>query len=228
MINNHRAKTVLGVFHNREHAEAAISELNSQGFDAQDISIIMKDTEEGKEMASDTGANVAGGAVTGATTGAVVGGIAGLLTGIGAIAIPGFGGILIGGPLAAALGLTGAAATTISGAATGALAGGVIGALAGLGLQKEEAKEYEEHIREGAILLAVPTREEDKVRDIFAQHNASRVRSVVQPEDMVHKRTFSEPLYQDAQYRERFHGSMPSGIKGGRTSQKITKNKRKK
>lgn len=174
------AQLVLGVFAERENAEDAINSLKGSGFKAEDISIVMKDTGESHELAHDTGASVAEGAVSGATTGGVLGGLAGLLIGIGAITIPGIGAVLIGGPLAVALGLTGAAATTASGAVTGALAGGLVGALVGLGVPEDEAKVYEESIRGGAILVAVPTTTENdnEARRILEDNNADQIRTV--------------------------------------------------
>lgn len=174
------ADIVFGVFTEKDDAEDAIEELKDSGFDPKDISIMMKDTFEGQELASDTGTNVAEGAVSGAATGGVIGAIAGLLIGVGAITIPGLGPLLIGGPLAAALGLTGAAATTLSGAATGVLAGGLLGALMGLGIPEEDARVYERHLNEGAILVAVPVleRNEADVRDILEDNGADRVRTI--------------------------------------------------
>lgn len=176
-------KTVFGIFADREHAESAINELESKGFNTKDISIIMRDQNEAKEIHHNTGANVAGGAASGATTGAVVGGIAGLLVGIGAITIPGIGGILIGGPIATALGLTGAAASTTTGALTGALAGGLLGALVSLGVPENEAREYETSVREGGILVAVAASGTmvQEASSILEQHNASQVRSIAMP-----------------------------------------------
>lgn len=174
------ARVLLGVFEDRERVEDAIADFKSIGLDAKDISIMMKDPGEAEDVASSTGANVAGGAVSGATTGGIIGGIAGLLIGIGAIAIPGIGGLLVGGPIAAALGLSGAAASTATGALTGALAGGIVGALIGLGVPEEDARIYEERIQAGAILLAVPSPEEreEEVREIFEEHGASQIRTI--------------------------------------------------
>lgn len=173
-------KTVLGVFQERADVERAIDKFKSEGFKPEDFSIVMKDKAEAQEIGEDTGTNVVGGAMSGATTGAVVGGLAGLVAGI---ALPGLGAFLIGGPIAAALGLTGAAATTVSGAATGAVAGGLLGALMGLGLSEDEAEYYEGRVREGAILLAVPTRENqlDLVMSIFDDTNAADVKTISQP-----------------------------------------------
>ncbi|MEO6509212.1 MAG: general stress protein [Patescibacteria group bacterium] len=171
---------VIGVFSNRTNAESALEELKDTGYNAKDISIVMKDTAEAQEVASSTGSNVAGGAATGATTGGVIGALAGLLVGIGAIAIPGLGALLIGGPIAAALGLGGAAASTVSGAVTGALAGGLLGALMGLGIPEEDAKVYEQRVQAGGILVAVPARtgEGTEAREILENNGAEQIKSV--------------------------------------------------
>lgn len=172
------AQVVLGVFSDKNRATEAIGELETQGYNPKDISIVMKDEAAAHEVADSSGANVAGGAVSGATAGGVLGGLAGLLVGIGAITVPGIGALLIGGPLATALGLTGVAATTVSGALTGALAGGLVGALMGWGVPEEEAKVYEERVREGAILVAVPTMggKGRDAKDILAEYGADNIR----------------------------------------------------
>jgi uncharacterized membrane protein len=179
------SKMILGIFTDKSHAEHAVEELEGKGYNAKDISIIMRD-HKGK-VRHNRGENVAGGALSGATTGGVLGGLAGLLIGLGTIAIPGVGALLIGGPLAAALGLTGAAATTVSGAVTGALAGGLVGGLIGLGIPEEEAKYYEDRIKEGGILVAIPMRFEDRdeAKAILEEHGAEMIRVI----DMTDTRT---------------------------------------
>lgn len=176
------ARTVLGLFQDRDEVQKAIDQLESKGFNSKDISILMRDQKEAKELGNDTGANVAGGAASGAATGLVIGGIAGLLAGT---ILPGIGAILVGGPIATALGLGGAAATTVSGAATGLVAGGIIGALMGWGLTKDEAEHYETRIKEGAILLAVPAAENEVsyVTQIFDDNSATDIRTLVQAEE---------------------------------------------
>jgi len=173
-------KMVFGVFNDRTSAETAINALETEGFNPKDVSIVMQDKKEAAAISDNTGANVASGTVSGATTGAVVGGLAGLLIGLGAIAVPGIGALLIGGPIAAALGLTGATAATVSGAATGALAGGLIGALVNIGVPEEDARIYEENVKKGAILVAVPalTGEHREAAAILTENHAEQVKSI--------------------------------------------------
>lgn len=175
-------KTVVGVFLNRTDAEDVITKLSSEGYDPRDISIVMRDRGRGWEIQS---SDTVLGAVSGAIAGGVVGVLAGLLvvTGI----VPGLGTILIGGPIATALGLSGMSATTVSGAVTGALAGGLIGLLASLGMSKDEARMYEDRIREGGILIAVPITDnlEDDVREIMENYGADQVRSISTSSDFI-------------------------------------------
>lgn len=174
------SKTVLGVFTEHNDAERAINTLNREGYDPEDISIVLRDKEEAEILAEDTGSNVVEGVLSGATAGAVLGSLAGLLT---YFVLPGVGALFIGGPIAAVLGATGAVATAVSGAVTGAVAGGLIGALTNLGLTEDEARTYQEHIEEGAVLVAVPARvgEHERVEEILSNFNAIEVRSIDSP-----------------------------------------------
>ena len=169
---------IISVFSDREDAESAIEELKSLNYNAQDISIVTRDREDAQVVRDNTGTNVGDGLTSGAVTGGVIGGLAGLLIGIGAIAIPGIGALLVAGPLAAALGLTGAAASTVTGAVAGALTGGLVGALVGIGVPEEDASVYEDRVKTGGILLAVPIRErnEGEVRSILEENGADRVK----------------------------------------------------
>jgi uncharacterized membrane protein len=79
------------------------------------------------------------------------------------------------GPLAAALGLTGAVGTTAAGAATGAAAGGVIGALVNIGVTEEHAKQYEDRVNAGDVLVAVHAEEDIDVAGLLTGAGALEV-----------------------------------------------------
>lgn len=212
-------KTVLGIFSDREKAEEAIGNLEEAGYNPKDISIVMKDKSEGEKLARNTGADVAEGTVAGMTSGAILGGLAGLLA---SFVIPGLGAFFIGGPIAAALGLTGAAATTASGAATGALAGGLLGALTGLGLSQEDAKVYEDRVKQGGILLAIPARtgEEAEIESMLSECNADDIKSVTSHEDRFERRNTQAMSFDrredHADQRQSYQAS--AGAKGGKIS----------
>jgi uncharacterized membrane protein len=168
------AKTVVAVFSRSNDVETAVNNLKDLNYDPHEMSLVMKDVREAKELKSELGVSVAEGATTGAMTGGALGGLTGLLVGLGILTLPGIGPLLIAGPFATALGLTGAAATTASGAATGAIAGGIVGALASLGIPKDTATRYEEQIKAGGIILAVPVHDQrvEEVRKIVERNGA--------------------------------------------------------
>jgi uncharacterized protein (TIGR02271 family) len=135
----------VGLFDDRERARQAIEALKDAGFRGDDISLLMPDRGEARDLAEETGTKAGAGAATGAVTGGILGGIGGFLVGIVALAIPGV------GPFIAA----GALATTLGGAAVGAGVGAIAGALIGMGIPEEEAKYYEQEVRGGRTLVAV-------------------------------------------------------------------------
>jgi uncharacterized protein YjbJ (UPF0337 family) len=88
------------------------------------------------------------GSAIGGTVGAVLAAIAAIGT---SIVIPGLG-LVVAGPIAAAL----------AGAGAGGLTGGLIGALVGSGIPEDRAKEYDEGIRNGGMVMGVnPRNDED-------------------------------------------------------------------
>lgn len=162
-------RTVVGVFDGPNHAEMALNELKAAGFTPEQVSVVARDNRETQAMVEGTGMG-AEGAGTGAVLGGITGGVLGWLVGIGALAIPGI------GPIVAA----GALATTLGGAAIGAVAGGLIGALVDLGIPEEEARGYEESVRQGSILLTVNATSDEQAhqaRSIFERHGGADVRA---------------------------------------------------
>jgi uncharacterized protein (TIGR02271 family) len=135
----------VGLFRDSEDARKAIGALKDAGFGGDDISVLMPDRGETRDMAAETGTKAGEGAATGLVTGGILGGVGGFLVGIGALAIPGV------GPFIAA----GALATTLGGAAVGAGVGAIAGALIGMGIPKEEAEYYEGEVRGGRTLVTV-------------------------------------------------------------------------
>ena len=161
-------RTVVGVFDGPNHAEGALNDLKEAGFTPEQVSVVARDTRETREMAERTGMGGEG-AGTGAFLGGITGGVLGWLVGIGALAIPGI------GPVVAA----GALATTLGGAALGAVAGGLIGALTSVGVAEEDARGYEEKVRQGSILLTVDAAgaaQAGEAQSIFSRRGGGNVR----------------------------------------------------
>ncbi|WP_068613925.1 general stress protein [Paenibacillus tuaregi] len=147
---------VVGVFGSEGEATNAITQLKDMGIKAEDISIVAKDTRRAASISEETGTNSSEGVAVGATAGGVLGGVTGLLAGLGALAIPGVGPLLAAGPIAAAL----------TGAAIGAGAGGLAGGLIGVGVPETEAKEYDNQVNEGRILVLIDA-EPEQMNDIY-------------------------------------------------------------
>ena len=170
------SKTIIGgVFRNQDEAVRAIEALHDLGYSKEDISIFAKDKDDVKSIEHETnsdvtesesgrGKNAGKGFGIGAGTGGVLGGIAGIIAEIGLLTIPGVGVLAAAGPLA----------TALSGAAIGAGGGGLVGALTGAGIPEEHAKEYEDHLNKGHIVVLVDAEEDrrDKVYGHFSENNS--------------------------------------------------------
>lgn len=166
--------TTIGVFHDRSFAERALTELRNLGLRDTDISYVYTNPSGRAETIDGTGKSVAGGAASGVTTGAIIGAIAGFAVANGIL--PGLGSLFVAGPLATALGLTGGAATTAAGAMTGAAAGGLVGALTGLGVSKEDATMYEQHVKSGDVVVTAQSSEATGVRNVLSKFGAEEIR----------------------------------------------------
>lgn len=136
------AKTLIGLFDNLGHAQAAVRALVERGIAQDDIGFM---ADQRHELPGTARLNESEGALAGAASGATLGGVAGLAAALVPLTIPGIGPILAAGPLAAAL----------AGMGLGALAGGLIGGLMRLGVSEAQAHAYAEALRRGAILVTV-------------------------------------------------------------------------
>lgn len=172
-------KNVLGVFNSNEDAELAIHDLMSHGYSPKDISIVMQDRRSAEELLNDTVTFVAGNTAAGAISGILIGDTGDLAS---ILLFPGIGPFLVRGPIASVLGITGISSEDASVDATGADAGGLIEALTGFGLfSSEEAKTYETRVKEGAILLVVPSRigQSIEVEEILDRYDATDIKTFV-------------------------------------------------
>ena len=149
------SRMMTGLFRDRESAEGAYRSLSSRGYGKDDVNLLMSDDTRKKYFTDDDselGTKAWEGAGKGAAIGGGVGATLAAIAAVGTtLALPGLG-LLIAGPLAAAL----------AGGGGGALTGGLIGALVGHGIPEEHAKQYEEGIRNGGIVMGVnPRNDED-------------------------------------------------------------------
>ncbi|HEX8738227.1 MAG TPA: CsbD family protein [Pyrinomonadaceae bacterium] len=151
-------RVLTGMFRDRESAERAYNSVTSRGYSKDDVNLLMSDETRSKYF-SDADADDDGlgsKALEGAGAGSAIGGTLGaIIAGIAAIGtnvlLPGLG-LVVAGPLAAAL----------AGAGAGGLTGGLVGALIGSGIPEDRAREYEEGVKNGGIVMGVnPRTDED-------------------------------------------------------------------
>lgn len=75
-------------------------------------------------------------------------------------------------------------APTLAGAGIGAVAGGLVGALTHLGVDEQDAREYEGHVKQGSILLTVhadSAQQEQRAREVFNGVSGGSVRGYPVP-----------------------------------------------
>jgi hypothetical protein len=145
-----RALTAL--FKNKENADSAYEWLLKNGYNSDDIHLLMSEETRQKYHYAETAEpeTTDEDAVAGLEAGVAVGGGLGAALGIvaavgAAVIIPGMG-LAVAGPLAGA----------------GGLVGGALGALYGSSIPEEEAQKLEQKIREGSILISAhPHSDED-------------------------------------------------------------------
>ena len=152
-----RGRMLTGLFRDRESAEGAYNSALSRGYTNDDVNLMMTDETRDKYFTgSDADTALGSKALEGAGTGSAIGGTLGaIIGGIAAIGtnvlLPGLG-LIVAGPLAAAL----------AGAGAGGLTGGLVGALIGSGIPEDRAREYEEGVKNGGIVMGVnPRTDED-------------------------------------------------------------------
>lgn len=153
-----RSRMVTGLFRDRDSAERAYGSLSTRGYSKDDVNVLMSDetrkthfADDKHDATTDLGDKAWEDAGKGAAIGSGVGATIAAVLAIGTtLAIPGLN-LLVAGPLAAAL----------AGAGAGGLTGGLIGALVGHGVPEEKAKEYDEGIRKGNIMMGVNARTDE-------------------------------------------------------------------
>jgi hypothetical protein len=160
----HRS-TLIGIFDTRDSAHAAVEALHRAGFSNNQITMVMHHPGQEKTQATDLDAAKAA-QVTGETKdaeGAALGVVAGAIVGgavaAGVLSVPGLGPLLVAGGLIG----TGVLAGLATGVVGGAIGGGFVGALIGLDIPEDEARLYEEELKNGRALVGV--RAEDRVAE---------------------------------------------------------------
>lgn len=181
---------VFGIYRTVSAAERAVDTLVQQGFQSNDISVLMPDKRGTRDFAHEKDTKAPEGTTTGATTGGIIGGVLGILAGIGTLAIPGLGPFIAAGPIMGGL----------AGLGAGGAIGGIIGALVGMGIPEYEAKRYEGHLKNGGVLLSVHCDTSDEIsraKDILKMTGAEDISSTGESASNVVDKD------RDREYRER-------------------------
>jgi hypothetical protein len=163
-------KSVFGIYLTREAVDSAAGELERAGFSNSDLSILLPEELDSRQLVTDANTKAPEGAAVGVGSGAAVGGAMGWLVGVGALAIPGIGPVIAAGPIVAML----------AGIGVGGALGGFAGALIGVGIPEAEATKYEGRILQGGILVAVrceTSTEIDRARHVMETTGAEDVAS---------------------------------------------------
>ena len=158
-------KVLFGLAESEAQAVSIFNQLLGAGFSDNDISVLFPDSEATRHFAHEQHTKAPEGAAAGAGGGVVIGGALGWLVGIGTLVIPGVGPFIAAGPIMVAL----------AGAGAGAAAGGLTGALIGMGMPEYEARQYEEKMKGGNILISVHTEdgaERTRAKEIFKNADA--------------------------------------------------------
>jgi hypothetical protein len=168
-------KSVFGIYLTRRDVETAVTALRDVGFPNSDVSVLLPENLDSKDLVTEKGTKAPEGAAVGAGSGAAVGGALGWLVGVGALAIPGIGPVLAAGPLVAAL----------AGIGVGGALGGFCGVLIGVGIPEDEAKRYEGRLLKGGILVAVHCETSEEIK------RAKGIMEVTGAEDIASSREVS-------------------------------------
>lgn len=130
---------VVAIYDSLDNARKAVQVLEQSQFPPDQVSLVTQSihTQVPEERTMQYGDQAEGNAGKGAG----FGGLLGLLLGAPLLAIPGIGPVLLAGPLATAI--------------TGAIVGGFLGSMSGWGVHADHVREYEQRVRDGAILVVV-------------------------------------------------------------------------
>jgi len=150
-----RSGMLTGMFRDRQSAERAYNSALERGYTKDDMNLMMSDKTRDTWFSGDDDTGLGSKAMEGAGAGSAIGGTLGaIIAGIAAIGtsvlIPGLG-LIVAGPIAAAL----------AGAGAGGLTGGLVGALIGSGIPEDRAREYEEGINNGGLVMGLNPRNDD-------------------------------------------------------------------
>lgn len=160
-------KTVAGVFPSFSEAGHVARHLENLGIVHEDINIIAGNDQARHDDVMAKSKREHESTAASAASAASFGGGVGIVASLIALAIPGVGPIIAGGAMA----------TVLTGLGIGAAAGGLLGAFGGMGISHDDAKIYEQAVREGKVFLSVHVDDsmEAEVIRVMNEHSAGNV-----------------------------------------------------
>ena len=171
------SRFVTALFRSPDAAERAYRAAVALGYEDADVNLVISDATRDRLLTDARHPNLSNnaaesaekpekGADLGGPTGGTLGTIAPVLAAVGtAVLIPG---LVFAGPIAIALTAAGAVG----------VAGGLIGALKDWGIPQERVREYEQSVRDGAILIGVKARSAQDAQQIEQKWQAEGGRFV--------------------------------------------------
>jgi hypothetical protein len=174
------AQLVTGLFNNRSSAMLAIEDLMRHGFAQDDISLLMTDTNVGREFFTDVTNKAPEGGVLGTIAGGIIGGIIAAIMNLGHTVDWGTGLVALPANFAVLVGV-----------ALGAIAGLIIGAIIGSTIPEFEMNLYGPGKRRGGILVGTycHRRREVEVRRLMEAAGGHDLRSKTVSDDWLPART---------------------------------------
>lgn len=173
---------IIGLFEGHFNLTALLSDLEREGTQEKDVSVVMSDDTRKNGFIIDKGSKMGEMA---AGVGAFTGLVGALVLGIGnAVATAATGGLnlVVAGPLISSL----------AGFGGGAAVGGALGAFVGAGMPEYELEFTRKHLENGHVLVAVKGSDKEaisRVSDIFARHNAVDAEARLEQEAVVDGKT---------------------------------------
>lgn len=152
---------VVAIYDSLDKAKRAVEALEHAPFPADQVSLVTHSIR--REVPDGSPLQYGDKTERNALKGAGIGGLVGLLLGAPILAIPATGPVLIAGPLATGI--------------TGAIVGGFLGSMSGWGVHPNHIREYQQLIREGAVLVVAngDPREVAEAKRILDETDATEV-----------------------------------------------------
>jgi hypothetical protein len=159
------SRFVTALFRSPDAAERAYRAAAALGYKDEEINVVISDETRDRLLADASHPKLSNNAAEskeqptkgtdlGGPTGGTLGTIAPVLAAVGtAVLVPG---LVFAGPIAIALTAAGAVG----------IAGGLIGALKDWGIPQDRVKEYEEAVRDGALLVGVKARSDEDAQQL--------------------------------------------------------------